>query len=181
LAACIAALLALTLAGQVVAEGEARPRLVPDARPVELTAAGGLSLDLKRHVGFARGEVVIRRDDVTVCCDEAEARYGQGRIERVACKGRVVIVRPDGTRARADRAVFVAAQDSITLEGRAVVWAEDAKLSGEQIVYDIGADRVEVLGGESRLRYQPNKLDDAPSARVCPPLRAEGAPRGRAP
>ena len=84
--------LSLALAGAEptsAGAGAARERLGADARPVEMTAVGGLSIDLKRQVGVAKGDVVIRRDDVLVCCDEAEAKYAANKIERVTCKGRV--------------------------------------------------------------------------------------------
>ncbi len=161
--------LALALWALAVPPG---PRVPRAARPVELTAAGGLSLDLSRGVGVARRDVVVRRDDVTVCCDEAEARYAANRLERVTCRGRVEIVRADGTRARADVAVFVASEDRITLSGKAEVFARDARLEGERIVYDIGADRLEVEGAASRLRYRPDALA-APPGRACPPARAQ--------
>jgi lipopolysaccharide transport protein LptA len=159
----------------VAAPPSAAGRLARVGRPVELTAAGGLSLDLSRGVGLARGDVVVRRDDVTVCCDEAEARYASNRLERVTCRGRVEIVRADGTRARADVAVFVASEDRLTLSGQAEVLARDARLEGERIVYDLGTDRLEVEGGASRVRYRPEGASPAP-LRPCPPRRgAKGA------
>lgn len=147
----------------------ATPTLAPDQRPVEMSAKGGLTVDLKRHVGVAKKDVVIRRDDVTVCCDEAEAHYSGNQIERVTCRGRVVIVRPDGTQATADVAVFLAAQDQVTLSGNAEVVTPEAKLSGEKIVYDIGKDQLEVAGKKSRFQYGPKKGAPTPLPRSCPP------------
>src|SRR6185295_15076234 len=114
----------------------------------------GLSIDLKNKIGIAKGDVLIKREDVMVCCDEAEARYQANRIEQVTCKGRVVIVRPDGTRATASQAVFVAAEDKVTLSGQAHVITESADLQGEKIVYDIARDRVDVQGDKSRFKYK---------------------------
>lgn len=147
----------------------AGPALTTDQRPVEMSAAGGLSVDLKRHIGIAKKDVVIRRDDVTVCCDEAEAVYSGNQIEKVTCKGRVVIVRPDGTQATADLAVFLAAQDQVTLSGNAEVVTPEAKLSGEKIIYDIGKDQLEVAGKKSRFQYGPKKGAATPPVRACPP------------
>src|SRR5688572_17699164 len=123
--------------------------VLPDSRPVEMTAKGGLSIDLKQKIGIAKRDVVIKRDDVLVCCDEAEARYQSNKIERVTCKGRVVIVRPDGTHATAGLAVFIASEDKITLTGSAHVKTEAADLEGEKIIYDIKNDRLEVEGKHS--------------------------------
>lgn len=180
-----ALLLASSLAGAPPAQPprpgtkDPRPRpartdeLQKGDRPVEMSAAGGLSVDLKRQVGIAKKDVYIRRDDIEVCCDEAEAHYAGNRIERVECRGRVVIVRPDGTRATADEAVFVAVADRVTLRGRAEVRAKDAHLTGERIVYDIGEDRLEVEGTKSRFRFEPGKAAaPPPPTRACPPAGA---------
>lgn len=133
-----------------------------------MRAEGGLEIDLEKKIGRASGDVVIEREDVIVCCDEAEAQYSQQRIERVTCRGDVVIVRPDGTKARADVAVFVADQDAVTLFGKAQVYAPDAMLSGDRIVYDIGRDKLSVEGKGSRFAFEP-KGKKAPPLRACPP------------
>src|SRR5262245_28416250 len=88
-------------------------RLQDQGEPVELSSKGGISIDLTRNVGIARQDVVIKRKDVTVCCDEAEAVYSGGQIEQVTCRGRVVIVRPDGSRASAGLAVYRAVDDTV--------------------------------------------------------------------
>ncbi|MEQ9495747.1 MAG: LptA/OstA family protein [Deltaproteobacteria bacterium] len=139
-----------------------------DDRPVQMRSTGGLEIDLEKKVGRARGDVVIEREDVVVCCDEAEAKYSEQRIERVTCRGDVVIVRPDGTKARADVAVFVAERDAVTLFGKAKVYAPEAMLSGDRIVYDIGRDKLSVEGKGSRFSFEP-KGKKAPSLRACPP------------
>ncbi|MEQ8981549.1 MAG: hypothetical protein RL846_26625, partial [Deltaproteobacteria bacterium] len=48
-----------------------------DDRPVQMRSTGGLEIDLEKKVGRARGDVVIEREDVVVCCDEAEAKYSE--------------------------------------------------------------------------------------------------------
>lgn len=149
-------------------------QLETDARPVEMTSKGGLSVDLKQKIGVAKGDVLIKRDDVLVCCDEAEARYLKNKIERVTCRGRVVIVRPDGTRATAGVAVFVASEDRVTLSGAAHVVTEAADLQGEKIIYDIKNDRLEVEGQKSRFVYAPVPKASDPKeqpSRPCPPTR----------
>lgn len=142
-------------------------RLRGDGEPVELSSKGGISIDMDLDVGIAREDVVIRRKDVTVCCDEAEAHYTGGQIERVTCRGRVVIVRPDGTKATASVAVYQAAADTVTLTGKAKVYSKDAHLAGEKIIYDIGKDRLEVAGKRSKFSFAP--AAKVPPLRKCPP------------
>lgn len=145
------------------------PKSVPKDAPIEMTAKGGLRIDLKNNIGRAKTDVVITRGDVTVCCDEAEAVYSDDRIEKVTCKGRVVIVRPDRTRATADHAVFVAAEDNVTLTGRARVVTSEAQLTGKRIIYDIKRDRLEVEGTGSRFIFNPKKPPRRTPTRACPP------------
>lgn len=158
-------------------------RLGADARPVEMTSSGGLSIDLNRHLGHAHGDVLIKRDDVLVCCDDAVAHYTGNQIERLTCRGRVVIVRPDGTRATAQVAVFQASEDRVTLTGDARVYSEEANLSGDRIIYDVARDHLEVEGGRSKFKYKPEtEADRAILARPCPPGSAEApAPPPRSP
>jgi lipopolysaccharide transport protein LptA len=149
--------------------GAAAARLGARDAPVEMQARGGLSVDLKGQIGRARGDVVIRRADVTVCCDEAVAHYSGDRIERVECRGRVVILRPDGTRARADLAVFEASKDLVTLSGAARLRSAEADLAGETIVYDIARDVLDVKGDKSRFVFGPSALPPLDLGRRCPP------------
>lgn len=170
-----AALLALVLAAPDAGPGEAAQpapsRLSGGARdrPVDMRARGGLRVDLKKQTGVAEGDVVIQRDDVTVCCDRAEALFSKNSIQRVECRGNVVVLRPDGTRARADVAVFDASADTVTLAGKAHVQSLEADLQGESIVYDIASDRLEVRGKKARVRYTPQPEPPLALGRTCPP------------
>ncbi|MFO0725183.1 MAG: LptA/OstA family protein [Myxococcota bacterium] len=161
------ALLSAGLAGALALSAVADDRVKAD-RPVEMTAKGGLSVNLKAQTGHAKGDVVIRRDDVTVCCDEADATFADNKIQRVECRGRVVIVRPDGTWARADLAVFEAKSDQVTLTGGARVKSPEGTLEGEKIIYQISTDQLEVAGKQSRFHFVPKSSPGEPERR-CPP------------
>jgi len=137
--------------------------------PVEMTAKGGLKIDLEKRIGYAETDVVIKRADVTVCCDKAVAKYTKNRIQSVECKGRVIILRPDGTVARADRAIFQADKDKVKLSGTAKVRSEDTELEGDEIVYDIAQDKLKVRGSNSRFRFVPKNLPAMKLERQCPP------------
>lgn len=137
--------------------------------PVRMSAQGGIQVDLKRRVGVAKGDVVIRRADVTVCCDEAEAEYEADRIRKVTCRGDVVIRRPDGTVAVAHEAIFEADASALTLSGDAKVYTKDARLSGARIVYDIKNDALQVAGGgPSRFAFDPKGTELPQGLRPCP-------------
>lgn len=159
--------LVLSTALLIAAPGGAADRLAKDRQPVQMYAEGGIQVDLERRVGVATKDVVIWRDDITVCCDRAEAEYDERQIRKVTCSGRVVIVRPDGTQAAADLAVFEAKVNAVTLEGGAKVWTKDARLSGARIVYDIGKDKLSVVGGSSRFAFDPKGKAPPRGLRRC--------------
>jgi lipopolysaccharide transport protein LptA len=142
--------------------------------PMTMTSTGGLDVDLNRNVGIARGDVVIRRSDVLVCCDRAEAHYKGDQIEQVTCRGDVVIIRPDGTQAFSDVAVFRAVEDRLTLIGRAQVIGQETHLAGDRIVYDIGKDRLVSEGKKSRFDFRTPK--GSKTHRPCPPGAARTKP-----
>ena len=139
-----------------------------DRGPVRMSAQGGLQVDLKRRVGVAKGDGIIRRAAGTGCCDEAEALYDADRIRKVTCRGRVVIRRPDGTVAVADEAIFEADANALTLSGDARVFTKDARLSGPRIVYDIAKDALSVVGGTSRFAFDPKGAELPKDLRACP-------------
>ncbi len=165
----LAALAALFFA-QAPVQAPAKDRVQAESKPVEMTSSGGLSIDLKRQIGIARGDVLIRRDDVLVCCDEAEAKYSENKIERVTCKGRVVIVRPDGTRRDRRRRGVHGERRRGDAAGDAHVVTDTADLTGERIIYDIAKDKLEVEGGKSRFKFNPRQqYRPKPSRAACGP------------
>ena len=161
--------LSLVLLGLAPSQTSKKDPLRTKGLPVEMTAKGGLKIDLEKKIGYAETDVVIKRADVTVCCDQAVAKYAKDRIKSVECKGRVVILRPDGTVAQADRAVFQADQDKVKLFGTAKLRSEDTELEGQEIVYDIAKDKLNVRGSNSRFRFVPKNLPAMKLERNCPP------------
>ena len=144
------------------------PAVTPAAdEPIEMTAAEGLVIDFKKGVGRAKGGVVIRRRGVVVCCDRARAVYGQGRITSVQCSGNVVIHRADRTRMTAAQVEFRARENRLVLTGGVVVWRPDGRLAGRRMTYDLSADRLEVTGPNSTLRYGAN-IEPPGTASTCP-------------
>jgi len=78
-------------------------------------------------------------------------------------------VRPDGTKAAADLAVFEAVDNAVTLKGDARVWTKDARLTGARIVYDIAKDALTVEGANSRFGFDPGGKPPPAGLRPCPP------------
>ncbi|MEL7369018.1 MAG: LptA/OstA family protein [Myxococcota bacterium] len=144
-----------------------------DRTPVEISAKGGMSVDLEKGLGRAEGDVVIRRRDLVVCCDRAEAVYAKGQIRAVACRGNVVIRRTDGTRIVAEQVNFQPGRKRLALSGRVKVWRSDGQLTGDRMTYALDTGRLEVRGARSTLKLTPDG-DPPPAAPKCP--RPQGMP-----
>lgn len=129
--------------------------VVPADAPIEMTADGGLTIDFDRQTGRAEGNVVIRRTDMIVCCDRADARFNRGRIAQVRCEGDVVINRVDGTRITAEALQFEAVHHRLVLTGRVVAQRPDGQLTGARMVYRLDKDELQVSGPGSTLRLRP--------------------------
>ena len=148
----VVAFSSLVAAGVVCSRAAAEPKI--DV-PLEMTADGGLIFDLVRRIGRAEGNVIVRRHDMVVCCDRAEAKLKNARIDSVRCEGDAVIRRLDGTRITADHVQYDAAHNLLTLTGRVVAQRADGELAGAKMVYRLDQDRLEVTGPRSTLRFIP--------------------------
>ncbi len=151
-----------------VCDGAGAPPDRDAQAPIEMTADGNLTIDMVKRIGRARGNVIIRRRDFVVCCDEAEARYGAKTIEKVSCRGNVVIHTVGPTRITAGWAEFRVAADRLVLRGGVVVWRPRGRLTGRRIEYDLSAERLDVSGPGSSLVFSPDGGALPAAARSCP-------------
>ena len=143
-------------------------------QPVEITADGGLVVDLRRGLGRARGNVVIRRPDLVVCCREAEASYASGRVTSFSCRGDVIINLQHGGRITAAQAEFRATAERLTLSGDVVVDRAEGRLSGPKLEYDIREDRLQMSGPGSALRLTPEAGKGSGANTIRAPLPRAG-------
>jgi lipopolysaccharide export system protein LptA len=98
-----------------------------------------------------RGSVIARQRDIAIYADSIEAimvNEGKG-IERVIASGNVKV--QQGPRvANCQRAVFHNHEQKVLLTGDPKVWEGENMISGEEIVFDIAQNLVEVKGGLNR-------------------------------
>ncbi len=125
-------------------------------------------LDLAGGRGSAHGNVVIRSGDFVLCCDRLEAKYADGSIEELLCKGRVVIRKRDGTQVTASQVDFRASERRLTFQGNVVVWQKGGMLAGPRMIFDLRTERLEVTGARSRLSWSPGTSAPPPAGRPCP-------------
>jgi len=118
--------------------------------PVDITSDQVESFFKENRVIF-KGSVIARQRDMTIYADSIEAiTADEGRgIEKIIASGNVKI--QQGPRvANCQRAVFHNPERRILLTGDPKVWEGENMVSGEEIVFDITQNRVEVKGGLNR-------------------------------
>jgi outer membrane protein assembly factor BamD len=119
-------------------------------QPIDITSDEVETYTKENRVIF-KGNVVARQKDMVIYADSIEAILGkEGKgIESVIASGNVKI--QQGLRvASCKKAVFDNPEQKIILKGDPKVWEAENMVSGEEILFDISRNRLEVKGGESR-------------------------------
>lgn len=104
---------------------------------------------------------MARQKDIVIYADSLEAVIiddGKG-IEKVTAGGNVKI--QQGLRvANCEKAIFYNLEKKVVLTGDPKVWEGDNSVSGEEIVFDIEQNRIEVKGGTTgrgKVRIYPKE------------------------
>jgi lipopolysaccharide export system protein LptA len=102
----------------------------------------------KERLILFKGNVVARQKDVVIYADTIETKLleeGKG-IETVVADGNVKI--QQGVRVgTGQKAVFYNLDRRVVLTGEPKVWEGENMVSGEEIIFNIDQNRVEVKGG----------------------------------
>jgi len=124
-----------------------QPLGLDKGEPIDITSDRVESYS-KENLIFFKGNVTARQKDVVIYADDVEAvvtESGKG-IEKVIAGGNVKI--QQGLRvAICQKAVFYNLDQKIVLTGDPKVWEGGNMVSGEEIIFDIEQNRVEVKGG----------------------------------
>ena len=133
-------------------------KLVDKSQPIDITS-DKVEAFWKDNLIVFKGNVVARQKDMVIYADSLEALIvedGKG-IERVTAGGNVKI--QQGLRvANCQKAVFYNLDQKVILTGDPKVTEGENIVSGDEIIFDIDKDRVEVKGGASgrgKARIQP--------------------------
>jgi outer membrane protein assembly factor BamD len=137
-------------------------KVVDSAYPIDITS-DSVETFTKDNLILFKGNVVARQKDMVIYADSLEAviiEDGKG-IEKVTADGRVKI--QQGVRvASCQKAVFYNLDKRVVLTGDPKVWEGDNIVSGEEIIFDIEQNRVEVKGGASgrgKVRIIPQETE----------------------
>ena len=135
-------------------------KLVDNSQPIDITS-DKVEAYRKDNLIIFRGNVIARQKDIVIYADFLEAviiEDGKG-IERVTAGGDVKI--QQGLRvANCQKAVFYNLDRKIVLTGDPKVSDGDNIVSGDEIIFDIEKNRVEVKGGLSgrgKAKIQPGE------------------------
>jgi outer membrane protein assembly factor BamD len=130
--------------------GTGEAEWVDQRQPIDISSDQVETYTKENRVIF-KGSVIARQKDMTIYADSIEAitvNEGKG-IERIIASGNVKI--QQGPRvANCQRAVFHNLDRRVLLTGDPKVWEGENMVSGEEIVFDIAQNRVEVRGGLNR-------------------------------
>jgi outer membrane protein assembly factor BamD len=130
--------------------GTGEAEWVDRSQPMDITSDQVETYTKENRVIF-KGSVIARQRDIAIYADSIEAimvNEGKG-IERVIASGNVRV--QQGPRvANCQKAVFHNPEQKVLLTGDPKVWEGENMVSGEEIVFDIAQNRVEVKGGLNR-------------------------------
>jgi outer membrane protein assembly factor BamD len=122
-------------------------KLVDTGQPIDITS-DRVETYSKENLIIFKGNVMARQKDILIYSDSLEAvvfEDGKG-IEKVVAGGNVKI--QQGLRvASCQKAVFYNLDQKVVLTGDPKVWEGGNMVSGDEIVFDIEQNRVEVKGG----------------------------------
>ncbi len=117
------------------------------AEPIDITSDRVEAYSKENRIIF-KGNVMARQKDIMIYSDSLEALVfedGKG-IEKVIAGGNVKI--QQGLRvAHCQKAVFFNREQKVVLTGDPKVWEGGNMVSGEEIIFDIEKNRIEVKGG----------------------------------
>jgi outer membrane protein assembly factor BamD len=143
-----------------VSPGTGEAGWVDQRQPIDITSDQVETYNRENRVIF-KGSVIARQRDITIYADSIEAimvNEGKG-IERVIAIGNVKV--QQGLRvANCQRAVFHNPEQKVLLTGDPKVWEGENMVSGEEIIFDIAQNRVEVKGGlnqRGKAKVYPDK------------------------
>jgi lipopolysaccharide export system protein LptA len=122
-------------------------KLGDTGEPIDITSDRVETFSKENLIVF-RGNVMARQKDMVIYSDSLEALVfedGKG-IEKVVAGGNVKI--QQGLRvANCQKAIFYNRDQRMVLTGDPKVWEGDNLISGEEIIFDIAKNRIEVKGG----------------------------------
>ncbi len=141
-----------------VIPGPREAKLLDTGQPIDITS-DRVETYSKENLIIFKGNVTARQKDIVIYSDSLEAMVFEGGkgVERVVAGGNVKI--QQGIRvANCQKAVFYNIDQKMVLTGDPKVWEGENMVSGDEIVFYIEQNRIEVkggLGGRGKAKIHP--------------------------
>jgi len=156
----------ILLVFQVLAQsnslGEAKKtsKEIPSKGPI-IIHSDSLEVDQQKRLIIFEGKVKARRKDIVVDCQKMivyylenpkknESAMETGRIDKIVALGDVVINRPDGSVARAGKAVFYQNEGKVVLTENPIVQQGPDFVEGQRIIMFLNENRSIVEGSKEK-------------------------------
>jgi len=129
--------------------------------PIEIRA-NSIEINNKRHVVTFAGNVEAIRDDMKINCQKIELLYediandndldkARVRILEIIATEKVMISRPDGSIATAEKAVYYQNDEKVVLTGNPVIKQGADSVEGTRITLFLKEERIDVEKGKAIL------------------------------
>jgi lipopolysaccharide export system protein LptA len=124
---------------------------------IEISSDNGFEIDNKRHVVTFIGNVEAVKDDINIKCQRIELFYenlsgnndpGKGRVKilEIIATEKVMLSRPDGGMATAEKAVYDQKGQKVVLTGNPVVKQGTDLVEGSKITLFLKEEKILVEG-----------------------------------
>ena len=177
--ALVLALPAYALAGGAPAPAPATPQKDAPAADKRAALAGhgpldfrcdGMQVLAKPNRTLCRGNVIIRRSDILVCCDNFEGEADDNwQWQRLVCFDNVRAQRHDET-IWAQHAEFVPQSSDLVLTGRPVVKRGESVLEGERVIVNTNDEHARIEKPRGQLLSLDMKQKAPPAVDPSAPL-----------
>ncbi len=145
----------------VVAPPAAKSNAAGQQGPIDYRC-DGMQIFSKPNRVECKGNVVVRRRDVLLCCEYFEGiADDQWQWQKFICKNDVRAQRPDEL-VESDEAVFELGSSNLLLTGRPRLQRGQSLLAGERIVVDVNTNEAHIEKPRGRIEQADSKLDNKP-------------------
>lgn len=153
---CVFSLLVMNCPTIVFSE-TASKKLLSDSNEPIVIRSNSVEVDYKRYIVTFTGDVDIRNGELTIDCQKMFLYYQnlpdldapdktRSSIDKIIAEGKVIISRPAGGLAMAEKAVYFSEDEKVVLTGKPVIKQGDDFVEGARITLYLNENRSVVEG-----------------------------------
>lgn len=113
---------------------------IEEKKPIIITS-DSLTINKKNNQALFSGRVVAKKDDLTIFADTMLVFYDESgsKVEKIEATGNIKVLKDTKT-ILSEKAVYIAAEDSITFTGEPIAIDGKNMIKGDKIIYYISED-----------------------------------------